>query len=239
MSIFLENLLIGYHYSLLENPFSIHIQTSEMIVLYGNNGCGKTTLLKTIARLCKPLKGDIKYNHQSIFDISRQTFPKYFAFLFTTKPFLMNHTLFDIVALGCSPYLAWNGQLTQANKEIIHYYSKLLGIEDILFQQADTVSDGQLQKALIAKTLVQQTPVIILDEPLSYLDHSSKKIILKVLKNIAKQENKIILLSSHDIHLSQKVADKILLIHQKQWIYDSFEKVSSHQLFNDFFELKI
>lgn len=234
----LENLMIGYHYPLLEIPVNLHFQPSEINLLIGNNGCGKTTLIKTIAKLHKPLNGNVKYNHQDIHKISDTDYPKYFSFLFTTKPFLMNHTVFDIIALGRIPYLEWNGKLSTTDIEIIHYYAELLNIQELLNKPADKISDGQLQKTLIGKTLSQQSPVIILDEPLAFLDYSSKKTILQTLRNIAINENKIILLSTHDIHLSINFADKILFIHQKQWLYETTDKIHSSILFNDFIDIK-
>jgi iron complex transport system ATP-binding protein len=91
-----------------------------------------------------------------------------------------------------------------------------------------------LQKVLLAKTLIQQTPVVILDEPLSYLDYGTKKFILSKLSELIKMENKIIIMSSHDVHICSNYANAMLLMHNKKWLYTSADKVSEQKLFSDF-----
>ncbi|MCX7728394.1 MAG: ABC transporter ATP-binding protein [Bacteroidia bacterium] len=232
----LQNLSIGYSKPLTETSIHAKFNCPQMCALFGNNGIGKTTLIKTLARLVLPLNGEILFNQKNISEISQTEFAKQFAFLFTKRPFLMNHTIQDIIALGRTPYVKWNGKLSDHDLQIIHYYAKILGIQDILAKPADEVSDGQFQKAMIAKTLAQQTPVIILDEPLSFLDYKTKTQILKTLKDIVCTENKIVILSSHDIHLCKEVADSVFLIHQKQWVYKPSEEIFSDTLFSDFFQ---
>ncbi len=234
MHLELKNLLIGYHHPLTDNPISISLQAPQLCVLFGNNGTGKTTLIKTIARIQKPLSGEINFNGQDIFRLHHSSLARQFSFLFTTRPFLMNHSIYDIIALGRAPYLNWNGQLSENDKEIIIHYAELLNIRNILTKPAHQVSDGQFQKSLVARVLTQQTPVVILDEPLSYLDYETKKNILYLLKKIAHTENKIILLSSHDIHLCKDIADNIFLIHQKQWIHGKKDKITSESLYHHF-----
>lgn len=238
MQLAFENLRIGYQDPLLETPFTLCLDPSTITLLIGNNGCGKTTLIKTIARLCPPLSGNINYNQQNIRHISDHDYPRYFSFLFTMRPFLMQHTIMDVIALGRSPYMKWNAKLSPADVEIIQHYAEILGIQHLLHQPADKVSDGQLQKALIAKTLVQQSPIIVLDEPLSFLDYSSKKIILQTLKDIASKERKMVVLSTHDIHLSMNYADKVIFMHQRQWIYNTTEDMLMNEVFRNFIDIK-
>ncbi|MCX7729504.1 MAG: ABC transporter ATP-binding protein [Bacteroidia bacterium] len=232
----LKHLSIGYNQPLTETSIHVKFNSPQLCALFGNNGIGKTTLIKTIARLVPPLNGEILFNQKNISEISQNEFAKQFAFLFTKRPFLMNHTIQDIIALGRTPYIKWNGKLSDNDLQIIHYYAEIIGIQDMLDKPADEVSDGQFQKAMIAKTLAQQTSVIILDEPLSFLDYKTKVQVLKTLKDIVCTENKIIILSSHDIHLCKNIADTIFLIHQKKWVYKSSEEIFSDTLFSDFFQ---
>lgn len=230
-----KHLNIGYKHPLTDFPIDIKITAPQLCVLFGNNGCGKTTLIKTIAKLIQPISGKIIFNEKDIFEINNTLFSKQFAFLFISPTFLMNHTVLDIIALGRIPYLEWTGKLTATDKKIIHQYAEILGIEDILLQPAHEISDGQFQKTLIAKILVQQTPVLILDEPLTHLDYGTKIHILNILKNIAQSEKKIILMSSHDIHLCKDMADSIFLIHQKKYLFESSQKILSESIFQNFF----
>lgn len=230
-----ENLSIGYESALTNQPINIQFNAPQLCMIFGNNGCGKTTLIKTIARLLQPLNGKILIDHKNIFEIKSNSFAHLFSFLFTTRPFLMNHTVWDILTLGRIPYLNWTANLTTNDRDIIYYYAEQLNIVNILDKDAHQISDGQFQKVLIAKTLIQQTPIIILDEPLSYIDFNTKKIILKTLQKIAHTENKLILMSSHDIHLCKKDADNILLLHQKEWLYSDSQTIQSNKLFSDFF----
>ncbi|GIV29579.1 MAG: hypothetical protein KatS3mg028_0645 [Bacteroidia bacterium] len=224
MHLELKNLHIGYHQSLLQSPINLHISAPQLCIVFGNNGCGKTTLIKTLARLISPLNGSICLDKQPVFDMSPSMFAKNFSFLFTTHPFLMNHTVEDIIALGRMPYLSWNARLSDKDRQIIERYAELLNIHSLLHKSAHEISDGQFQKALIAKTLAQQTPIIIMDEPLSHLDYGTKTSILRTMQNIVRSENKLIILSSHDIHLCKQYADNILLIHQKQWLFSIHAK---------------
>jgi len=233
-----KNFSFGYNYPLINRTINIDIQPSSLIALFGNNGCGKTCLIKTLARLNKPLSGDIFYNQQSILEWDTPYFSRHFAFLLTNRPFLMNHTIKDIIALGRIPYLRWDAQLNENDIKLIEYYADYFNFKEILNKPANEVSDGQLQKALIVRTLVQRTNVVILDEPLSFLDYGTKKLVIKKLQQIAREENKIIILSAHDVHLCLEYVDAVFLIHQKDWLYCDKNKITSSELFKDFLNIE-
>jgi len=229
-----KNFSFGYKYPLINKTINVDIPPSSLTVLFGNNGSGKTCLIKTLARLNKPLSGDVFYNQRPIQELDASYFSRHFAFLMTVRPFLMNHTIMDIIALGRIPYLRWDAQLNEEDIKVIEYYAHYFNLKDILSKPANEVSDGQLQKALIVRTLVQQTNVVILDEPLSFLDYGTKKLVIKKLKQIAREENKIVILSAHDIHLCLEYVDAVFLIHQKDWAYNDKDKITSSEVFENF-----
>ncbi len=234
-----SKLVFGYQFPFTDFPLDIKLSSAQLHILLGNNGCGKTTLIKTLARLIQPLSGEIFLDNQNIFSFHHSDFSKKIAFLFTHRPYLMQHTVMDLLILGRIPYLNWNGKISSEDKDIILHYAQLFNLISLLETPAHQISDGQLQKTLIAKTLIQQTPVIILDEPLSFLDYSTKKFILKTLKDIAINENKIILLSTHDVHLCKEYADTLLLIHKQQWIHQSVSNLNTNNLFIDFINAEV
>ncbi len=234
MTLCLQNLSVGYTAQPLSPPINLSIDEGQFIVLYGNNGCGKTTLIKTLSGLHNAISGNLILDTENLFLLSKTTLAKRISVLLTKRPFLMNHTVFDIIALGRIPYLNWKGDINESNKNIILKYAELMNVSDLLQKQAAEISDGQLQKVLIAKTLCQETPIIILDEPLIFLDYSAKKFLLQQLKSFSIKEKKIILISSHDVNMCNLYADSCLLMHQQKWTFISVAELQNNLLYQQF-----
>jgi iron complex transport system ATP-binding protein len=180
--------------------------------LVGSNGIGKSTLLKTIIGSLKPLSGEINLDGKALQSISRQELSKLISIVLTDKLGGFNLTVFDIVASGRIPYLNAFGQLNEKDMEIVNQSLDTIGIKQISQNNFDELSDGQKQKVLIAKSLAQQTPVILMDEPTAFLDFESRLQLFILLKQLVKEQQKTIIVSSHDLDVLFRNVDKVLYL---------------------------
>lgn len=213
----LFNLSVGYNQpggvplEILEGlDFSaIH---GEMVALIGSNGSGKSTLLRTIAGFQPWFAGDIRVGGRSIKSLGIREMARIISFVSTESIRIPNMTVFDLVAYGRFPYTNWIGSLTEADREVINMAVRLVGIEKLSDRPVLQISDGERQRAMIARSLAQDTPVIILDEPTAYLDVSNKYEIFHLLQTMASERNKTIILSTHDLNIALREADKLWMI---------------------------
>ena len=214
------NLTIGYKqtkgrlHSVLEN-INLDGKQGEIIALVGANGRGKSTLLKTFSRLLQPLSGEILFYGKLLQDIQNKELAMKVSFTKAVGGELTNMSVFELVAMGRIPYTNWIGSLTENDKLIILEALYDVGLEGFDQRRMIELSDGEKQKVLIARSLVQDTELILLDEPTAFLDLSNKYEIVFLLKKIAKEKNKCIIFSTHDLHIATKHADKMWLIYQK------------------------
>ncbi|HWY33225.1 MAG TPA: ABC transporter ATP-binding protein, partial [Nitrosopumilaceae archaeon] len=191
---------------------NLMLSPGNFIGLIGNNGVGKSTVLKTICGILPPLGGSIMLGNKKVSDYDHRELSKLVSVVLTDKVEGFNLRIYDLVAAGRYPYTNYLGELTVADRELIEKYISLCGIDHIKYKNISEVSDGERQKAMIAKALTQQTPLILLDEPTAFLDYSSKNNVTELLKNIAHQENKIVILSSHDLEMLLRNVDYCLLL---------------------------
>lgn len=230
----INNLSIGYKSPLLSN-INMEAKSGEVILLIGRNGTGKTTLLKTILNEIPSLKGEIKINNQNINSISLEKMSQLVSVVLSRSnisPFLK---VYDLVALGRYPYKKWYQKITPEEKKNIHNileHLKLTPYKDYYITQ---LSDGNLQKALIARAFVQDTPLLILDEPTSHLDITNKLEITKFIKFLAKDKGKIVLFTSHDLNLGLSIADQIAFIKGVNFKTGFTEDVALNENIMDFF----
>ena len=206
---------IGYHAGqAVLSDINVELKSGTFTGLVGNNGIGKSTLLKTMSGLIAPLSGEVMIGAKKIQDSSQQELACLLSLVLTDKIESFNLNVFDLVSMGRYPYTGYFGELSDKDIQITQHYISLCGIEHIQFKSITEISDGERQKALIARALAQQTPVMLLDEPTAFLDYSSKKNITQLLKDMAYKENKIILLSSHDLEILIRYTDQILLVEE-------------------------
>ncbi|MES2515526.1 MAG: ABC transporter ATP-binding protein [Bacteroidota bacterium] len=201
----IKQLAIGYKtkgkYNSVFTDMNINLQAGDLVGLMGNNGIGKSTLLKTITGTLAPLAGDILINARSISTYSAQQLAEILSIVVTEKIGGFNLTVWDVVASGRTPYINIFGKLTAHDEGIVNTSLEQLNIFALKHKLIDELSDGQRQKVMIAKSLAQQTPIIILDEPTAFLDHTSKHQLFSILKQLCSQQNKLIIVSSHDLEL--------------------------------------
>ncbi len=186
----LIDLNIGYTNSLLKQNFSFSTCSPSLIALIGDNGTGKTTLLKTIARIKRPLNGQVLTLKKNIHQLSPHQSARLVSIVLSSFPFHLNLTITEILKLTRSSV---HGQIDNALIDQIAYE---LGITDILNKQFSALSDGQKQKTMIARALIQDTPILLLDEPFSHLDYKNKTLLINQLNKL--KHKKLIIFSTHD-----------------------------------------
>lgn len=213
-----QNLSIGYpksrsrNTSVLYKDMSFNLYAGELTCLLGSNGAGKSTLLRTLTGLQLPLGGDVLLKAKNILRYSEQELSTLLGLVLTDKTVVGGLTVSELVGLGRYPYTGFFGRLTKEDHQIIE---KAMHDVCILHKKDSYVaelSDGERQKVMIAKALAQECPIIILDEPTAFLDIVNRIEIMNLLHLIASQQNKTILLSTHDIELALTLADRLWLL---------------------------
>ncbi|OFZ12536.1 MAG: hypothetical protein A3D92_02820 [Bacteroidetes bacterium RIFCSPHIGHO2_02_FULL_44_7] len=206
---------IGYKESLLEIR-DLHLQKGTLYILVGKNGAGKSTLLKSIIGQERLLSGSLKIDGEEISTLSERQIAGKLAFVRSTFPPTDFLSAFDYVALGRTPYTDTFGRLNQSDREQIDRAFDLLEIRHLKNTFTTSLSDGERQMVAIARAVAQNTSCILLDEPTAFLDYTNKARILQFLKKIAQEEEKCVVLSSHDIELSIDAACPFLLVNTNQ-----------------------
>ncbi|HLE10233.1 MAG: hypothetical protein A2504_04965 [Bdellovibrionales bacterium RIFOXYD12_FULL_39_22] len=201
----------GHQYDILSD-FNFEIYKGEMIGLVGQNGCGKTTILKALAKLHAHRTGDILIQKKNISHYSSEELALLVSVVLTDRLNIPNTTVEKIVSLGRYPHTnLWYG-LDGPNQAVVNEALHLTGTAQIRNNYFNELSDGQKQKVLIAKAIAQETPLILMDEPTNFLDISSRIEILDILKKIVKQKKISILFSTHDWEAALEVANRVWIV---------------------------
>ena len=240
-TITLDNLTIGYlnqgNKIEVVSSISNKIYPGELICLLGANGVGKSTLLRTIAGFQPSLAGEIKLFNKRLNQYSAKEIAKHISIVLTQRPDIYNMRAYELVSIGRSPYTGFWGSLSDEDKIIIDQAFEDVAISELKERFIHTLSDGERQKVMITKALVQDTPIILLDEPTAFLDFASKVEITQLLLNLARERKKSILLTTHDMELAFQVADQIWLFNRNNQLESGTpEDLALSNTFNRFFE---
>lgn len=207
----MRQLAIGYKDVLLYTD-DIHLERGKVYALIGANGRGKTTLLKTLNGFLKPLSGELVIDNKRAAEFSQSEFARKIAFVSSKFEGVDHLTVYQYVALGRTPYLGFFGRLSMHDHSMVKSAIEQLGLTDFSERITSELSDGERQMSSIARALAQDCPIITLDEPTAFLDYKNKERIMVILENIARDKNKCILFSSHDIELLCRKSISILAI---------------------------
>ena len=206
---------IGYGGNPLIEPISLSLNQGELCGIIGGNGIGKSTLLRTLAGLQTKCGGAITLQGKALESFSLHELAQRLAVVLTDPLASKNLRVQDLVALGRQPYSDWLGRLTEKDREIAQDCMALLDLQALQDRRCAELSDGQLQRVLIARAMAQDTPLILLDEPTSHLDLYHKVSILKRLRELAHVHGKTILFTSHEVNLALELCDKLLILDGK------------------------
>ena len=211
----LNNTTIGYKTSLIKEATTA-LDLGEICLLIGNNGVGKTTLIKSILNQIELLSGEVLINGKETKSLSSKEMAEQIAVVFSKSQVPANYTLRDLISFGKYIHYPYYFELKESDQKEVEEIIESLNLTQYSDFQLTQLSDGNLQKAFIGRALAQNSPMIILDEPTTHLDEDNKIIILKLLRNLAKKQNKLILFSSHDWRLAKEFADKMWLINNEK-----------------------
>lgn len=220
-----ENLSIGYASKKAEivvaSNINMALQKGQLIGLVGANGIGKSTLLRTLTNVQTKLSGTVLLNDKKLETYTNGDLAKTMSLVLTEKIASKNLSVYELVALGRQPYTNWVGNLSATDLHIINRALIQTNIITLKDKKCFELSDGQLQKAMITRALVQDTDLIILDEPTTHLDMYHKAYILKLLQKLVKETNKTILFSTHEIDLAIQLCDTMVVMTNETVITDS------------------
>ncbi|MBR4572053.1 MAG: ABC transporter ATP-binding protein [Prevotella sp.] len=191
----LKDITLAYGNNVVAHIENAELLSGELVCLVGRNGSGKSTLIRYL--------------------LNRDNDPKEMAVVLTDRIDIDRMTMRDVVAMGRMPYTGFFGSLSDEDRRIVDEAMETLGISKFADRLINTLSDGERQKAMIAKALAQETPYILLDEPTAYLDYPSKVSTMQLLKKLAHEQNKAILISTHDIEVSMRYCDKVWWMKEK------------------------
>ena len=239
-TLILDKLQIGYTHNRQKTPvvgvIDATLHKGELVALIGCNGAGKSTLLRTLSAFQEPLSGNITYPDGKSHRHKASELATQLSVVLTGNSGIHSLTVHEVVAMGRIPYTGLTGHERRRDKEAVDAAVRAVGIEHLVERRIETLSDGERQKAMIAKALAQETPVIILDEPTAFLDFGSRIQLFRLLQNLAHEEGKSILVSTHDLELVLQLADRLWLIHDKKMHTGTVETLTDNGVLSSFIE---
>ena len=223
--------------TLLHENLNLELKTGELTCLLGPNGAGKSTLIRTLVGFQPRLAGDVFIGGKPIKGYSQGEYAKLVSVVLTERSSIGGMTVRELVGMGRYPHTGYFGILRTKDHRVVERAIAQVGIADLAGKYVSELSDGERQKAMIAKALAQETPIIILDEPTAFLDLPSKIEVMVLLLNLAEQTQKSILLSTHDLELALQLADRLwLLAKDRELVSGVPEDLVLSGEFNSFFE---
>ena len=203
----LDNISLSYGSRTILRDVSLRLGKGELCALVGRNGAGKSTLLRALTS-----------NNSTLIDgtplgkISPEKMAQMVAIVTTERIRIENLLVEDLVAMGRAPYTNWVGHLQDIDRQIVREAIEMVGLAEFAKRETSSLSDGELQRAMIARAIAQQTPVILLDEPTAFLDIPTRFEVCRLLADLAHKEGKCILFSTHDLDSAMPVCDSVAII---------------------------
>lgn len=234
-----KDLHIGYKDKAILPPINVSLEEGSLIALIGPNGAGKSTLFKTLTAHIKAIGGSVELMGKELSEYSAKEKAMLIGLVLTERPDDMFLKVYDVVASGRCPYTNFFGKIEKEDENIIQESLDIVGINQLKNRYFNTLSDGEKQKVMIAKTLAQNTPIIFMDEPTAFIDYPSKIELFSLMKMLTKERNKTIIFSSHDLELLLRYTDDIWLISKgKQLISAKKDDLIRNDILKEYFNLK-
>ena len=232
----LKNLAIGYGQTIVQKDLNLSAPEGTMIAMLGQNGCGKSTLLRTLSGLQPQLNGEVFLDGKKISELSSHEKATLMSLVLTERHSVGQTKVYDVVAMGRHPYTSFLGTLTDDDRQIVYDALNNVAMTQKAEAYFNELSDGEKQRVLIAKALAQQTPIILLDEPTAHLDLPNRIKTMLLLRKLAQEQHKLIIISTHELDLAQQTADYIWLMSAgKGIVADTPEKLRQTNAYIDAF----
>jgi iron complex transport system ATP-binding protein len=239
----IDSLLIGYksgnNTSMLIPPLTSLALKGELIALIGQNGIGKSTLLRTITGLQESLGGNIYIKGKLLEEYGRYDLARQIGFISTEPVRVSNMKVYDLVALGRYPHTNWTGKLEEADHEKVFESISKVGMNKLKDRYINELSDGERQRAMIARVLAQDAEILVMDEPTAFLDIRSKYEIVHLLHDLSKNRGKTIIFSTHDLLTAISESDKIWLLLPDSFAEGAPEDLVLNGSFNKLFDASV
>lgn len=210
-----NRLTVGYRGHRVVEDISLSLPCGRLVCLLGPNGAGKSTLLRTLCGFQPPIEGTVTISGSDITTMSAAEVARLVSVVLTDRPLTPSLTAREMVGMGRAPYTGFWGRLSDDDRRLVSEAMQTVGIAPLATRRMGRLSDGERQKVMIAKALAQHTPVIVLDEPTAFLDYPSKVAVMKTLAQLAHDEGKTILMSTHDLELAAQLGDELMEIENK------------------------
>jgi len=209
-----ESIRIGYENKTIVHDLSLEIPDGKITTIIGSNGCGKSTLLKAITRILKHESGQVILDGQNISKMKTKELAKELAILPQSPESAHGLTVEELVSYGRFPYQKGFGNLSQKDKDVIDWALKVTKTDDFRLNTVDALSGGQRQRVWIAMALAQETAIIFLDEPTTYLDMAHQLEVLELLYKLNEEEGRTIVMVLHDLNQAARFSDYIVALSQ-------------------------
>ncbi|WBX71934.1 ABC transporter ATP-binding protein [Tenacibaculum retecalamus] len=234
-----ENLSIGYQtkkqQTIIASNINFSVEKGKFVALLGKNGIGKSTLLRTLSKVQNPLSGSIEINKKKITDYSHHELATSLSLVLTERLPQSQLTVFELIALGRQPYTNWIDKLSSKDLKKILWAIEQTAIEHLKDKRFYELSDGQLQRVLIARALAQDTAIIILDEPTAHLDIHHTFKIFSLLKQLVEKTGKTIVISTHEVNIAIQLADEFVLLSEQQIYSGTAKELINQNAFEQLF----
>ena len=199
---------------MIADKISFDLSSGELGAIVGINGIGKSTLLRTLGAVQKKISGEVCIDQRPVEAYPPSSLARKLSIVLTEAVVSKNLTVRELISLGRQPYTNWLGTLSETDKAFVESAINMVSLAEIAHKKCYELSDGQLQKVMIARALAQDTAIVLLDEPTTHLDLFHKVQILKLLRKIAHETGKTILYTSHEIELAIQLCDKMLILEE-------------------------
>ncbi|PJF31171.1 MAG: ABC transporter ATP-binding protein [Candidatus Thermofonsia Clade 1 bacterium] len=191
---------------------TLQLERGTLVCLIGQNGAGKSTLMRTLAAVQKPLSGKVYIGAEDVHQLPISRLARLISVVLTERAQTSLLSAYEVVSLGRLPYTDWTGRLSEADRAVVDWALEAVGATALTERPISELSDGERQKVMIGRALAQETPLIFLDEPTAFLDLPRRVEIMALLRRLAHQTGRAVLLSTHDLDLALRSADRIWLL---------------------------